>query len=181
MKTKLLSIANEAPHKGCSRVGKPIIRPRSRYATKYTLHVLRKETSRAATGTWPDPNADTKEIERVAVGCSNIDVWGGVGEHYTLLTSTTARLCDRSSRNVACQNEVLDLPRASTLSQSNCCFNDLKSHHIRPNFPQNGQNPLKSKIRALVRSYMDERAPSTFPGFFSARANGKEAIANKIL
>ena len=60
-------------------------------------------------------------------------------------------------------------------------FNDLKSHHIRPNFPQNGQNLSKSKIRALVRSYMDERAPSTLPGFFSARANGKEAIANKIL
>ena len=33
-------------------------------------------------------------------------------------------------------------------------FNDLKSHHIRPNFPQNGQNLSKSKIRALVRSYM---------------------------
>ena len=42
--------ANEAPHKGRSRKGKPIIRARSRYATKYTLHVLRKERSCGALG-----------------------------------------------------------------------------------------------------------------------------------
>ena len=50
MKTKLLSMRMKPPHKGRARVGKPIIRPRSRYATKYTLHVLRKERSRAALG-----------------------------------------------------------------------------------------------------------------------------------
>ena len=42
--------ANEAPHKGRSRVGKPIIRPRSRYATKVHTARLRKERSRAALG-----------------------------------------------------------------------------------------------------------------------------------
>ena len=35
--------ANKAPHKGRSRVGKPIIPPRSRYATKQTLHVYAKK------------------------------------------------------------------------------------------------------------------------------------------
>ena len=104
--------ANEAPHKGRSRVGKPIIRPRSRYATKYTLHVYAKK-DRVLHWDLSDQNADTKEIERVAVDAatqmsvgdtlSSGTVWGGVGEHYILLTSTTARLCERSSRNVACQ------------------------------------------------------------------------------
>ena len=54
--------ANEAPHKGRSRKGKPIIRARSRYATKYTLHVYAKKDRVVS-----DKNADTKEIERVAV------------------------------------------------------------------------------------------------------------------
>ena len=35
--------ANEAPHKGRSRVGKTIIRPRSRYATKSTLHAYTRK------------------------------------------------------------------------------------------------------------------------------------------
>ena len=59
--------ANEAPHKGRSRKGKPIIRAKSRYATtKYTLHVYAKKDPLVH---WDlsDKNADTKEIERVAV------------------------------------------------------------------------------------------------------------------
>ena len=58
--------ANEAPHKGRSRKGKPIIRARSRYATKYTLHVYAKK-DRVVHWDLSDKNADTKEIERVAV------------------------------------------------------------------------------------------------------------------
>ena len=58
--------ANEAPHKGHSRKGKPIIRARSRYATKYTLHVYAKK-DRVLHWDLADQNADTKEIERVAV------------------------------------------------------------------------------------------------------------------
>ena len=55
-----------APHKGRSRKGKPIIRARSRYATKYTLHVYAKK-DRVVHWGLSDKNADTKEIERVAV------------------------------------------------------------------------------------------------------------------
>ena len=72
-------------------------------------------------------------------------------------------------------------PKGKYFNPIELLFNGLKSHHIRPNFPKNGKNLSKWKIRALVREYMDERAPSTLPGFFSARANGKDAIANKIL
>ena len=72
-------------------------------------------------------------------------------------------------------------PKGKYFNPIELLFNDLKSHYIRPNFPKNGKLLSKSKIQALVREYMDETAPSTLPGFFSARANGKNAIANKIL
>ena len=101
--------ANEAPHKGRSRVGKPIIRARSRDATKYTLHVYAKK-DRVLHWDLSDQNADTKEIERVAVDAAtqmsvgDTVIWEfGAEWASTLLTSTPARLCERSSRNVACQ------------------------------------------------------------------------------
>ena len=43
-----------------------IIRPRSRYATKYTLHIYAKK-DRVLHWDLSDQNADTKEIEHVAV------------------------------------------------------------------------------------------------------------------
>ena len=140
-------------------------------STKYTLHVYAKK-DRVVHWDLSDKNADTKEIERVSSGCSRTD--SGRALH------PIHQLCERSSRNVACQSSSY-LQRASILIQSNCCFNDLQSHYIRPNFPKNGKLLSKPKIQALVREYMDERAPSTLPGFVNARANGKDAIANKIL
>ena len=58
--------ANEAPKRGRARRGTPILRARSRYAKKYTLHVYAK---RSGVRHWDlsDKNADTKEIERVAI------------------------------------------------------------------------------------------------------------------
>ena len=68
MKTKLLSIyANETPHKGRSRVGQYHSTKVALRDQVHTLHVLRKERSRAAHWDLSDQNADTKEIERVAV------------------------------------------------------------------------------------------------------------------
>src|SRR5215467_1664688 len=48
-------------------------------------------------------------------------VWVVVDEHYILFTSIIAQLCERSSRNVACQSSSY-LQRASILIQSNCCL-----------------------------------------------------------
>ena len=47
------------------RVGKPIIRARSRYATKYTLHVYAKK-DRVLHWDLSDQNADTKEISNAS-------------------------------------------------------------------------------------------------------------------
>jgi len=121
--------ANEAPHKGRSRKGKPIIRARSRYATKYTLHVYAKKdrvcTGTCQTGTqtlrrssvsqWMQPHRWMRAIHLSGT------VWVVVDEHYILFTSIIAQLCERSSRNVACQSSSY-LQRASILIQSNCCL-----------------------------------------------------------
>jgi len=180
--------ANEAPRRGRSRKGKPIIRPRSRYATKYTLHVYAKK-DRVLHWDLSDKNANTKEIERVAVdAATQMDmgdtlIWDRLGrsgraihpvhQHYSPVVREGFK-----DRGVSIKFLP---PKGKYFNPIELLFNDLKSHHIRPNFPKNGQNLSKSKIRARVREYMDGRAPATLPGFFSARANGKEAIANKFL
>ena len=72
---------NEAPHKGRSRKGKPIIHARPRYATKCTLHVYAKK-DRVVHWDLSGKNADTKEIERVAVaqmGEGDTLIWDRLG------------------------------------------------------------------------------------------------------
>ena len=85
-------------------------------ATRPSTHVYAKK-DRVLHWDLSDQNADTKEIERVAVDAatqmsvwvipSSGTVWGGVGEHYILLTSTTARLCARGVQGTWRVNEVL--------------------------------------------------------------------------
>ena len=162
---------------------KPIIRPRSRYATKYTLHVYAKK-DRVLHWDLSDQNADTKEIERVAVDAAtqmsvgDTLIWDRLGRTGRALHPTHQH-CSSAVREECVSMKFLPL-KGKYFNPIDLLFNDLKSHHIRPNFPQNGQNLSKSKIRALVQSYMDERAPSTLPGFFSARANGKEASPSNL-
>ena len=72
-------------------------------------------------------------------------------------------------------------PKGKYFNPLELLFNDLKTHHIRPNFPKNGRPLQKSKIAELVRTYMDERAPTTLSGFFKARANGRDAVEKRIL
>ena len=75
MKTKLLSMRMKLRTKVVLAWEKPTIRPRSRYATKYTLHVYAKK-DRVLHWDLPDQNADTKEIELCRSGCSNTDECG---------------------------------------------------------------------------------------------------------
>ena len=72
-------------------------------------------------------------------------------------------------------------PKGKYFNPLELLFNDLKQHHIRRNFPKNGQPLSKSKIAALIRGYVDEKAVSVLPGFFQARANGKDAVAKRIV
>ena len=153
--------ANEAPHKGRSRVGKPIIRPRSRYATKYTLHVYAKK-DRVLHWDLSDQNADTKESERVAVDAAtqmsvgDTLIWDRLGRSGRALHPTHQHYSPAVREEFKERGVSMKFlpPKGKYFNPIELLFNDLKSHHIRPNFPQNGQNLSKSKIRALVRSYM---------------------------
>jgi transposase len=59
-------------------------------------------------------------------------------------------------------------------------FNDLKEHHIRPNYKKNGSNMSKNEIKNLIKEYMDDVAPDNLPGFFRARANATEAKKENV-
>ena len=180
--------ANEAPKRGRSRRGTPIIRARSRYAKKYTLHVYAKKSG-VLHWELSDKNADTKEIERVAVGaanemeCGDVLIWDRLGrsgravnptsQHYSQVARATFEGCGVTIKFLP--------PKGKYFNSLELLFNDLKTHHIRPNFPKNGRPLQKSKIAELVRTYMDERAPTTLSGFFKARANGRDAVEKRIL
>ena len=70
-------------------------------------------------------------------------------------------------------------PKGKYFNPLELLFNDLKQHDIRPNFPKNGRLLSKSKIAGLIRGCVDETAARVVPGFFQARANGKDAVAKK--
>ena len=72
-------------------------------------------------------------------------------------------------------------PKGKYFNPLELLFNDLKTHHIRPNFPENGQPLSKAKVASLVREYVEETASGALPGFFKARANGQDAVEKNIL
>ena len=129
---------------------------------------------RSSVSQWMQPHRWTRAIHLSGT------VWVVVDEHYILFTRTNSPAVREEFKERGVSIKFLP-PKGKYFNPIELLFNDLKSHYIRPNFPKNGKLLSKSKIQALVREYMDETAPSTLPGFFSARANGKDAIANKIL
>jgi transposase len=179
---------NEAPRNGRSRRGKPIFRPRSRYAKKYTLHVYARRTGVVH---WElcAKNADTTEVERVAndaaakLKTGDIVIWDRLGrsgrskqpvaQHY----SPAAR---GSIESAGARLEFLP-PKAKYFNPLELLFNDLKSHYIRPAFARNQPRLSFQQLKRLIANYMETKAPDTLPGFFRARANGATAITNQLL
>ena len=187
MKTRLQSLRTKLRNEG-EHGGEAILRARSRYATKYTLHVYAK---RSGVLHWDlsDRNADTKEIERVA-----IDAVGAMKSGETVIwdrLGRSGRAVNPSSQHYS--PVARDLfeergvsikflpPKGKYFNPLELLFNDLKQHYIRPNFPKNGRPLSKSKIAGLIRGYVDETAARVLPGFFQARANGKDAVAKRIV
>ena len=139
--------ANEALHT-------PIIRARSRYATKYTLHVYAKK-DRVLHWDLSDQNADTKEIESVAVdAATRMDVgdtliWDRLGRSGRALHPIHQHYSPAVREEFKERGVLIKFlpPKGKYFNPIELLFNDLKSH-IRPNFPTNGQNLSKRKIRA---------------------------------
>jgi transposase len=180
--------ANEALTHGRSRKGKPIFRPRSRWAKRYTLHVYAK---RSGVVHWElcGKNADTKEVERVAswagdyLSDGDVVIWDRLGrsgrsanpvaQHYSPYARDVFEGAGATVRFLP--------PKAKYFNPLELLFNDLKSHYIRPAFPGNGEKLSYDTLHDIIERYMDEHAPAALPGFFSARANGSTAFVNKII
>src|SRR3569623_384506 len=99
MKTRPQSTLTKLQTEGGHAGEKPIMRARSRYAKKYTLHVYAK---RSGVLHWDlsDKDADTEEVERVAVDAAAEmkrgdrwfgTVWVGVGVRCIRPNNTTAQ------------------------------------------------------------------------------------------
>ena len=73
-------------------------------------------------------------------------------------------------------------PKGKYFNPLELLFNDLKQHYIRPNFSEKRSTAVQVKeIAGLIRGYVDETAARVLPGFFQARANGKDAVAKRIV
>ena len=173
MKTRLQCTRTRLRRGGGRAGGTPIIRARSRYAKKFTLHMYAK---RSGVLHWElsDKNADTREIERVAVAAAHkmqhgdVLVWDRLGrcgravnpttQHYSPIARAAFEECGVTIKFLP--------PKGKYFNPLELLFNDLKQHYIRPNFPKNGQSLSKSKVASLVRGYVDERASDALPGFF---------------
>ena len=163
--TKPPSHANEAPHKGRSRKGKPIIRARSRYATKYTLHVYAKK-DRVVHWDLSDKNADTKEIERVAVdAAAQMDegdtlIWDRLGRSGRALHPIHQHYSPAVREEFKERGVSIKFlpPKGKYFNPIELLFNDLKSHYIRPNFPKTGNCCRSRKFkRSFENTWMRRR------------------------
>ena len=160
----------------------------STLANKYTLHVFATKTGVAY---WElcEKNADTEEVERIAAAAAermktdDVLIWDRLGrsgraanptaQHYSPVAIAAFR-----GRGV----HVRYLPpKGKYFNPVELLFADLKTHYIRPAYPVHGGKMSFDAIHAIVEQYMRERAPATLPGFFKARANGANAIEDKLL
>ena len=141
------------------------------------------------TGTCQTKNADTKEIERVAVDAAtqmsvgDTLIWDRLGRSGRASHPTSQHYSPEAKATFHARGVTTKFlpPKGKYFNPLELLFNDLKSHYIRPNFLRNGQALPKSRIEGLIREYVEEKAPTTLPGFFRARANGKHAVINEML
>ena len=180
--------ANDAPRTGRSRKGKPILRPRSRWAKRYTLHVYAK---RSGVVHWElsAKNANTAEVERVAAAAAahvangETLIWDRLGRsgrarHPTAQHYSPTAVAAFMDRGVVVQYLP---PKGKYFNPLELLFNDLKSHYIRLAFPGNGEKLSRDTLQSIIRAYMDDHATAALPGFFESRANGANAFLKNII
>jgi transposase len=171
----------EAPKKGRARKGFRITRPRQSHAKKLTLHIY---ASKEAVLYWQlsTLNASDSEIEEAALDAlqyiqsDKVLLWdrlggGGIGkkkkaQHYNLKVKNSYR-----TKGVRI---VYLPPYCPYLNPIELLFHDLKDHYIRPSFHRDGSLLTFEEVEGIVRNYCNNVAPNVLPGFFSARANGRQ-------
>jgi hypothetical protein len=180
---------NIAPGKAKGRRGKKLVRPRNRWSKRYTLHVYTRqheivhwELSRKS--------ATDAEIRRITIASvipklqhGEALIWDRLGrsgrsknpkaQHYNPEV--------KEAVEAAGARVVMLPPYGKLLDPVELLFNDLKSHYLQPAFPKSGEDLSFEKIRSLIRKYMKDEAPKKLPGFFRARATGRELDSLSLL
>jgi transposase len=179
---------NEALTYGRSRKGKPIFRPRPRWAKRYTLHVYAK---RSGVVYWElsRVNANTSEIERVAAWAADylsegdVVIWDRLGRSGRSVNPVAQHYSPVARSLFVGAGLTLEFlpPKGKYFNPIELLFSDLKNHYIRPAYPGNGEKLSFDTLHSIIEQYMNEHAAAALPGFFRDRANGKSSFVNKLI
>lgn len=175
---------NEAPRYCRGRRGVKIICGRSFHAKRLTLHVFAKQTH-VLHWDLSEHNADDNEVVRVATAAAakwtdgDVLIWDRLGRSGRCRHPTKQHFNPQVAEAIEDMGGmVLHLPpKGKYLDPMELLFNDLKEHYLRRPFRQHTFRSLKM----VIKGYMDHIAPRTLPGFFRARANGRDMIRDGIL
>lgn len=179
---------NERKRRGRAPRGQPALRFASRHGKKYTLHVYARHRS-VLHWELADVNARDAEVRRVALKVAkkmklgDVLIWDRLGksgrsanprsQHYN--PDVLAAVAARGAR-------VLHLPpKGKYLNPVELLLNDLKEHHVRPAFPVSGANMTKLQLTTIITQFMQKVAPKNLPGYYRARANGRDMPNFSIL
>ena len=178
---------NDAHNFGRSRVGKRLFRKRKRRGRKYTLHTYGKENivlhwelrgnnandSQVCTVM----NSVTKKLEK-----DDILLWDRLGKSGRCKNPKSQHYNPKVVESVRrCGADVWYLPpKGKYFNPMELLFNDLKSYYIRPAYGRNYKELSKYQLARIIGKYMREVASHKLPGFFRARANGRDAERLKL-
>ncbi len=174
--------SNIAPPTVKGRRGQKVVRARKRWGQKFTLHVYARQHDILH---WEltSKNANDAEIRRVALNSvvpelenGDVLIWDRLGrsgrakepkaQHYNPEVKAAVE---------AAGARILMLPPyGKLLNPVELLFNDLKRHYLQPAYSRKGTGLSFHAVKEIVRRYMDDKAPDNMPGFFKARANGRE-------
>jgi transposase len=173
---------NTMPGKARAVRGGKVVKARTRYSRKYLLHMYARK-SEVVYWELASKNADDAEIRRVAVDNVLPEMKEGEKLFWDKLgRSGRAKFPDKLhfNRKVAKEfkhagMEVVMLPAPGHyLNPMELLFNDLKEHYIKDAYPKSGKELSKQQLEEIIEEYVDNRAQYTLPGFFEARASGKQ-------
>lgn len=179
---------NECKKKGRARVGTKLYYPRSRQSKKYTLHVY---MTNEAVLHWElaDKNATDAEVLRVFKRVKNklergkTLIWDRLGRSGRAKNPTAQHYNPKIAETLReCGVDLMFLPpKGKYFNPAELLFGDLKEHGIRPYFPATGENLTHAKLVKLIRKWMEDKAPGHLAGYYTARANGRDALRDRLL
>lgn len=177
-------MSNSAPTTAKTRRGRKVMRARTRWGKKYTLHAYVRQDE-VLHWELAKKNADDAEIRRVVLDSvvpelreGDVLIWDRLGrsgrskapkaQHYNPEVKAAVEA-------VGARIQMLP-PFGKWLDPVELLFHDLKEHYIQPAYPADTGDQLSyEEIAAIVDNYMNDIAPIKLPGFFRSRANGREA------